>query len=442
MFWPQPTWKEKKRTCQTHENSSFHSKSFRYSYYESDFYPEVWGWPLVLWDDAERPRAETNVLAQNLNKFHSTNQTVATVQNSWYYMIIRGKYINKYGKRKYTDEQTYCNRLGWQIVMRPTGEYWRGSLGGDGHHQQGLRMALHQYEVLIVCQGVWSELHRVLTAHPGGNNTPLTRESPCQNIHENLSFLAMNQCNSTFTLQFIFLSSVFVTAGGASVYMYGITPATIMSKKFSCMSDSGIPFWYRHWFLTYLMTSSQRGGPQKAALSIQSNKEALTQANREVRSGRWVDSDMTAWGSQVFQLQCCLRQDRTESVTVHRVTVKDADQQSWDWTCVVYGHWDTPHKLVPHCTQQKAPPKDSPGRLLQGHQLSFKTGRAQPQQHMSIWAVSQEVVSTLKSCRHKTLQNRKATISTFSKFTFYWNECWNKRTETLSEPASACSQPS
>lgn len=59
-----------------------------------DFYPEVRGWPLVLGDDAEGPGAETNILAQELNKLHSSNQTVTTVQDSWYCTIIRGEHIN------------------------------------------------------------------------------------------------------------------------------------------------------------------------------------------------------------------------------------------------------------------------------------------------------------------------------------------------------------
>lgn len=69
---------------------------------------------------------------------------------------------------------------GWYIVMTLTGEYWRRSCGYNGHHKQVLSLSLHNYEVLIICQGVWSEAHHVLTAHPRCNNATLTREFPCQ----------------------------------------------------------------------------------------------------------------------------------------------------------------------------------------------------------------------------------------------------------------------
>ena len=58
------------------------------------FHPEVRGWPLILGDDAEGPSTETNILAQELNKLHSSDQTTTTVQNSWYCTIIRRKPIN------------------------------------------------------------------------------------------------------------------------------------------------------------------------------------------------------------------------------------------------------------------------------------------------------------------------------------------------------------
>lgn len=58
------------------------------------FHPEVRRWPLILGDDAEGPGAEANILAQELNKLYSSDQTTTTVQNSWYCTIIRGKHIN------------------------------------------------------------------------------------------------------------------------------------------------------------------------------------------------------------------------------------------------------------------------------------------------------------------------------------------------------------
>lgn len=57
-----------------------------------DFHPQVGGWPLVLGDDAEGPGAETNILAQELNKLDSSNQTVTTVQDSWYCTMIKQKH--------------------------------------------------------------------------------------------------------------------------------------------------------------------------------------------------------------------------------------------------------------------------------------------------------------------------------------------------------------
>lgn len=48
-----------------------------------DFYPKVWVRPLVLGGDVEHPRTESHILALKLNKLHSSNQTVSTVQSSW-----------------------------------------------------------------------------------------------------------------------------------------------------------------------------------------------------------------------------------------------------------------------------------------------------------------------------------------------------------------------
>lgn len=59
---------------------------------QSDFYPEVRGRPLVLGHDAKRPSTNAYILAQELNKFDSSDQATTTVQNSWYCTIIRSKY--------------------------------------------------------------------------------------------------------------------------------------------------------------------------------------------------------------------------------------------------------------------------------------------------------------------------------------------------------------
>lgn len=68
------------------------------------------------------------------------------------------------------------------MSMTLTCEYWRRSCGRDGHHKHVFSLGLHHEEVLKVSQRVWSEVDCVLTAHPWGDNTPLTWESPCQNM--------------------------------------------------------------------------------------------------------------------------------------------------------------------------------------------------------------------------------------------------------------------
>lgn len=74
-----------------------------------DFYPEVWGWPLVLGDYAEGPSTEANILAQELNKLYSSNKTITTVQNSWYCTIIRENKITMHVQIKCTDEYSTNN---------------------------------------------------------------------------------------------------------------------------------------------------------------------------------------------------------------------------------------------------------------------------------------------------------------------------------------------
>ncbi len=104
--------------------------------------------------------------------------------------------------------------------MKLTGEYWRGSSGRDGHHEQVFSLRLHHYEVLIVPQGVWSEAHCVLATHPWGNDTTLPRESPCQNISEYQSLLtSFYPRNSLHSLVCSSYTLVFCTVGGAAVHI-------------------------------------------------------------------------------------------------------------------------------------------------------------------------------------------------------------------------------
>lgn len=56
-----------------------------------------------------------------------------------------------------------------------------------------------------------------------------------------------------------------------------------------------------------------------AAKANQNKKEALTQANREVRSGGRDDSDMAACRSRVLKLQCGLEQDVACYITLRYV---------------------------------------------------------------------------------------------------------------------------
>lgn len=74
---------------------------------QGGFYPEVRGMPLVLGDDAKSPSAEADILAQELNKLHSSNQTATTVQNSWYCTITTGESINNAWQNK------AHNEVGW-----------------------------------------------------------------------------------------------------------------------------------------------------------------------------------------------------------------------------------------------------------------------------------------------------------------------------------------
>lgn len=64
-----------------------------YIYMCQFFYPKIWSWPLVLGNNAKGPSAEAHILAQKLNKLDSSNETVTTVQDSWYWRI-RGKHIS------------------------------------------------------------------------------------------------------------------------------------------------------------------------------------------------------------------------------------------------------------------------------------------------------------------------------------------------------------
>lgn len=51
-------------------------------------YPKVREGPLALGDDAKSSSAEANVLTQKLHKLHSPDQTITTVQDSWYCKTI------------------------------------------------------------------------------------------------------------------------------------------------------------------------------------------------------------------------------------------------------------------------------------------------------------------------------------------------------------------
>lgn len=150
-------------------------------------YPQVWDWPLVLGDDAELPSADTNIFALELHKFHSSNQTITTVQKFWYCGIIQRYQINHWqhvtivsaANRPPHKNSSWASIKSWRLTFEHRG----GSFSYDGDHQQIFHRHLYCDGVLVTPQRVRSETYAVFATHAGCNHATVTGESPWGNTH-------------------------------------------------------------------------------------------------------------------------------------------------------------------------------------------------------------------------------------------------------------------
>lgn len=62
--------------------------------------------------------------------------------------------------------------------VRLTRQHRRVSLSSDGDDQHLLALRFHGDEVLVAAQGLRSEAHHVLAAHPGRHDAALARKPP------------------------------------------------------------------------------------------------------------------------------------------------------------------------------------------------------------------------------------------------------------------------
>lgn len=255
------------------------------------FHPEVRGWPLILGDDAEGPSTETNILAQELNKLHSSDQTTTTVQNSWYCTIIRRKPINNehYSNIRSVDvndthmwvlEGVVWLRWAPQACVHP-GSPPRGS-------PRSLPESLERSGLCTYSSSLGRQHH----PHLGISLPKHTRSVPSFQIHYRYYLSPSRWC----------------WCSHIGWQQHHKEPRNHQLHSRDIPLYFGIPFGYSHWLLTHSLSSLSTGGD----CARQSEQwEELTQANREVRSGRRDDTDMAARRSQVFQLKCSLEQDGT-----------------------------------------------------------------------------------------------------------------------------------